>query len=553
VSNGFFSLVLHAHLPFVRHPQRERGFEEDWLFEAITEVYLPLLAALSRLRAEGSQTRLAMSISPTLCEMLSDQLLQTRYARHLDNLLALAEKELARTFHDRPQFFPCAKMNFENLRAAKELWEDVYARDLLRAFRNLQDVGALEIMTCAATHALLPLVSTVEARRAQVQIAVANYRKHFGRAPRGIWLPECAYAEGLETLLAEVEIEYFIADSHAILLGEPRPRYGAHAPVRCPNGVAAFARDMETSEQVWSSMVGYPGDAAYREFYRDLGWDAPLEYLLPHLQGDARRRPLGLKYHRVTGRDVALADKMPYDPEVAAARARTHASHFVEERIKQAARLREGLGGRAPIVVAPYDAELFGHWWFEGVQFIECVLRLLHTRRAEIASVTPGDYIDGLNVLDANAALQTQRLSASSWGEEGYYKVWLSPANAWLYPHQHAAEARMTRLANRFAADATTSHPSSDLHLRALKQCARELVLAQSSDWAFQIYQSTAADYAARRFRSHIARFDALARQLERDEIDETLLAEIEGRDNIFAEIDYQYFRSAREAARFGR
>jgi 1,4-alpha-glucan branching enzyme len=546
VPKGFFSLVLHAHLPFVRHPERKHFFEEDWLFEAITEVYLPLLDALARLRAEGCEPRLAMSVSPTLCEMLSDELLRARYTRHLDNLLALAEKEFARTFRERPQLFPAARLNFESLRAARRLWEEVYARDLVRAFRELQDAGVLEIMTCAATHALLPLVSTTEARRAQIGIAASNYLKHFGRAPRGIWLPECAYAAGLETLLAEAGIEYFIADAHALLHGEPRPRYGAHLPVRCANGVAAFPRDTESSQQVWSSIVGYPGDPAYREFYRDLGWDAPLEYLLPHLNDDARRRPLGLKYHRVTGRDVSLADKMPYEPEAAAARARTHASHFVAERIKQIERLGDALGNRAPLVVAPYDAELFGHWWFEGVRFLECVLRLLHERRAEIAAVTPGDYLDSL---DDDQPLQTLRLSDSSWGEEGYYKVWLSPANSWLYPHQHAAEARMTRLVERFAADAT-GQPDDDLIARALKQCARELVLAQASDWAFQMYQGTVADYAARRFRSHVARFAALADALERGEIDATLLSEIEARDNLFTEIDAKYFRRAREAGR---
>jgi 1,4-alpha-glucan branching enzyme len=580
VPKGFFSLVLHAHLPFVRHPEHEGCFEEDWLFEAITEVYLPLLDALARLRDEGIKARLALSISPPLCEMLSDELLRARYARRLDDLLALAERELARTFRDAPQFFPAAKLNFENLRAAKKLWDETHRRDLVRAFRELQDAGALEIMTCAATHALLPLVSTDEARRAQVSIAVANYREHFGRAPRGIWLPECAYAAGLEKILADAGLEYFVVDAHAVLHGEPRPRYGVHAPVRCTNGVAAFARDLETSEQVWSSKIGYPGDPAYREFYRDLGWDAPLEDLPTRLRDDVRRRPLGLKYHRVTGLDVPLSEKLPYDPRAAAARAREHARHFVEERIKQVARLSVALGGRAPLVVSPYDAELFGHWWFEGVQFIECVLRLLDERREEVSTVAPGDY------LDTAAPLQTQQLSASSWGEDGYYKVWLSPQNAWMYPHQHAAEARMTALADRFATDrahnsttneanikvargANVEHASANINrvgatikhagarasrehesdptallARALAQCARELLLAQASDWAFQIYQGTTADYAARRFRSHVARFHTLADQIERGEIDRRQLEDLESRDNIFARLDHEIFRS---------
>ncbi len=529
---GFFSLILHAHLPYVRHPEHPEFLEEDWLYEAITEVYLPLIFVFSNLHESGAAPRLAMNVSPPLCEMLSDPLLQERYTRHLENLLALARKEVVRTEREAPQFLAAARMYNQNLSAAWRLWNDRYGRNLVRAFRELQDAGVLEIITCGATHGFLPLLSTPEARRAQIAVAVANYEKHFGRRPRGIWLPECAYEPGLETLLADFRLEYFIADTHAILYGDPRPRYGVFAPVRCPNGVAVFARDLETSQQVWSSVVGYPGHADYREFYRDIGWDAPLEYLLPHLHAGGERRHLGLKYHRITGRDVAQEDKEPYDPDAARQRVARDASHFIDERIKQAARLRETFGDRLPLIVSPYDAELYGHWWYEGPQFIDFVFRQLHWREEAIKAVTPGD------VLDFNTPLQTQQPSASSWGEEGYYKVWLNEANAWMYPHQHAAEERMTALANRYPeSDATTR--------RALNQAARELLLAESSDWAFQIYQGTTVEYATRRFRSHIRRFDAIASDIERGSIDEERLAEIEWRDNIFAEIDYRTYRSS--------
>jgi 1,4-alpha-glucan branching enzyme len=532
VPHGFFSLILHAHLPFVRHPEHAEFLEEDWLYEAITEVYLPLLQVLSALHAAGDRPRLALNLSPTLCEMLADPLLQTRYTRHLENLRALAEKEISRTRRDAPQFLPAARMYRRSLSTAGQLWNEVYNQDLVRGFRGLQDAGVCEIMTCAATHGFLPLISNTESRRAQIQIAVANYQKHFGRRPRGIWLPECAYAEGIETLLAEADLEYFIADTHAILYGEPRPRYGVYAPVKCSNGVAVFARDLSTSQQVWSSIIGYPGDENYREFYRDIGWDAPLEYLLPHLHADGRRRHLGLKYHRVTGRDVSLADKQPYNPRVARQRSAVHAAHFVDERIKQCVGQRSLLDERMPLISSPYDAELFGHWWFEGVQFLKHVFRELARRRDEITSLSPADY------LDAQPHLQTQRLSPSSWGAEGYYKVWLNDTNAWLYPQQHAAEARLTALANHFNA------PPDELIGRALNQAARELLLAQSSDWAFQIAHVTTVEYATRRFHSHIARFNTLADNLERGEIDAAHLTEIESCDNLFSELDYRAYRS---------
>ncbi|HEX6125066.1 MAG TPA: 1,4-alpha-glucan branching protein domain-containing protein [Pyrinomonadaceae bacterium] len=546
---GYFSLILHAHLPFVRHPEYPEFLEEDWLFEAITEVYLPLIFIFQTLHEAGTKPRLAMNVSPPLCEMLSDELLQSRYTRHLENLLELAEKEVHRTHSEAAEFYEVATMYASSLRASLGLWNDRYKRNLVNAFRELQDEGVLEIITCGATHGFLPLISTDQARRAQIDVAVTNYKKHFGRQPRGIWLPECAYEPGIETLLNAAGIEYFISDTHAILYGDPRPRYGVHAPVRCPNGTAVFARDVETSQQVWSAEVGYPGSDVYREFYRDIGWDLPLDYLRPHLHEDGNRRHLGLKYHRITGRNVPQQQKSPYVPALAREKAAENASHFIGERIKQAHVLRTTFDGRPPLVVSPYDAELFGHWWYEGPQFIDFFFRKLHYDQSEIAAVTPGDF------LDSGISIQRQQPTASSWGENGYYKVWLNERNSWIYPYQHDTERRMTELVNRFGVPSPGSQlpipdmaPSGTsalgLETRILTQLTRELLLAESSDWAFQIYQGTTVEYSSRRFQSHIHRFDLLAKMLETGKVDEELLAEIERRDNIFPEIDYSVYSS---------
>lgn len=531
---GYFSLILHAHLPFVRHPEYPEFLEEDWLFEAITEVYLPLIFIFQNLHEAGTRPRLAMNVSPPLCEMLADPLLEKRYTSHLENLLELAKKELTRAEAEALEFVDAARMYVENLSASLDLWNDRYGRNLINAFRELQNEGVLEIITCCATHGFLPLVSTVESRRAQVRVAVANYEKHFHRKPRGIWLAECAYEPGVEDLLKEAGIEYFVSDTHAILYGDPRPRYGVHAPVVCPNGVAVFARDVETSQQVWSAEIGYPGNDLYREFYRDIGYDAPLDYLKPHLHADGMRRHLGLKYHRITGKNVPQLKKMPYIPSLAREKAAENAMHFIGERIRQARKLKEMFSGVTPLVVSPYDAELYGHWWFEGPQFIDFFFRKLHFDQSEIEPITPGDF------LDSDRPIQIQQPTASSWGEAGYYKVWLNEGNSWMYPYQHDAERRMTEYANKWSADA------SELAVRILNQMARELLLAQSSDWAFQIYQGTTVEYSSRRFRSHIHRFDLLAEMLDavsqvtQHQLD--LLAEIESRDNIFPELDFRVF-----------
>src|SRR6267154_829063 len=278
--HGYFILVLHAHLPFVRHPEHEKFLEENWLFEAITETYIPLLQVLNGWQRDGMATRLTLTVTPTLCAMLQDPLLQARYARHLDERIELAEKEIHRT-HWEKRFQELAVFYHERFREIRQFFE-ACNRDLAGAFRALQDSGHLEIITSAATHALLPLLANhPPSVRAQIFVARDHYIACFGREPRGIWLPECAYVEGLEAILHEAGLKWFITDTHGLLHARPRPRYGMFAPILTPNGVAVFGRDLDSAKQVWSRQEGYPGDPRYRDFYRDIGFDLDFDYVRP--------------------------------------------------------------------------------------------------------------------------------------------------------------------------------------------------------------------------------------------------------------------------------
>ncbi|MEW6733084.1 MAG: 1,4-alpha-glucan branching protein domain-containing protein [Acidobacteriota bacterium] len=525
MEEGYLALILHAHLPFVRHPEYPEYLEEDWLYEAITETYIPLLFVFERLLVDGIRFRITMTITPTLAEMLVDPLLQERYSKHIDKLVRLAENELERT--ENTPFAETARLHYDHFQAAQQIFEYKYERNILKGFRALQDAGVLEIITCGATHGFLPLMSTREARRAQIEQGCRNYAKHFGRWPQGIWLPECAYEPGIDELLAAVGLKYFIVDSHSLIFGEPRPRYGIFAPVVTPSGVAAFARDVETSEQVWSADTGYPGHPNYREFYRDIGWDANEEYIKPYLHADGMRRNLGIKYFRVTGK-VELHEKQPYVPEWATEIAAEQAGHFLFSRQGQL-RYLHGLIGRKPMVVSPYDAELFGHWWFEGPQFLNFFIRKAYYDQNEMTLITPSEY---LNIYSDN---QPQTPAVSSWGAEGYYRVWINSSTDWMYPHQHIAETRMTELAHLFP-------DAQGLLQRALNQAARELLLAQSSDWAFIITTATMVPYAIKRFKDHIYRFTRLYDEIKANKIDEEWLLDIESKDTIFQEIDYRIY-----------
>ncbi|MCB9728749.1 MAG: DUF1957 domain-containing protein [Deltaproteobacteria bacterium] len=525
MSTGCLSLVLHAHLPFVRHPEHPSFLEEDWLFEGLTETYVPLVRMLDRLEADGVPSPLTLSVSPPLCEMLADPLLRERYAERLDALIRLADEE-AEARRGTPTQDAADHVAWL-MRDTRQVWQECYGRDLLAALAHHQDTGRLELITVAGTHGFLPLMATDEARRAQIEVACANFAKHFGRRPEGIWLPECAFAPGLDRLLADAGLSYFFTETHGVTYARPRPRFGHYRHVLTEHGVAAFARDPECSRQVWSADEGYPGDPLYREFYRDVGWEASAERVAPIFMGGPRRG-VGLKLHRVTGR-VSLDQKEAWVPAWAFERAAEHAGHFLRSRQEQVARIADAMGA-APHLLAPFDAELFGHWWYEGVAFLEALFRQAATQD-EVALTTPRGW------LAREPVAQVVTPCASSWGDGGSYEVWLNGGNAWMYEHLHRAEERMVELANR------TETPTA-LERRAMCQAARELLLAQASDWAFIVTMATVVPYAVRRTRTHLARLDRIHRDVLAGTIDEAWLSEVEAADSAFQEVDPRLWRS---------
>ena len=521
---GYLALVLHAHLPFVRHPEHEKFLEESWLFEAITETYLPLLRVMDGWLYDGMDTRLTLTLSPTLCSMLMDPLLQDRYVRHLNGLIELAEKEIHRTHWDKT-CHSLALTYHERFIALRDAFF-AQGRNLVGAFRRLQDLGRLEIITCAATHALLPLLGDhAPSVRAQILTARDHYRTCFGCDPRGIWLPECAYVERVENVLQEANIRWFIIDTHGVIHARPRPLYGVYAPIFTPNGIAAFGRDLDSANQVWSKNEGYPGDFRYRDFYRDIGFDLDFDYVKPYLPSADHRGFTGMKYYRITG---GPAEKEVYDRNAALHAAAEHAGHFLNARVGQIEHLC-GIMDCPPLVLSPYDAELFGHWWYEGIEFLDYFIRKAYYDQKTFTLITPEDY------LRQHPTQQVAAPSASSWGEEGYWRVWLNETNEWIYPHLHVNQERMTGLVEKFP-------HAAGLTERALKQAARELLLAQASDWPFILRTGTSPDYARQRVTDHLLRFVALHEQLTTTQIDEAWLQRVEGMDNIFPDLDYRYW-----------
>jgi 1,4-alpha-glucan branching enzyme len=560
---GYLAFTLHAHLPYVvNHGTWPHGME--WLHEAAAETYLPLLRMLGNLERDGIPANFNISLSPILLEQLAHPFFIAEFPKYLTRKIVAAREDeayfiqsgdahLAETARFWGRFFSSALDEFNAL-----------GGNIVNGFRHFNDAGLIEIVSCAATHGYLPLLGTDESVRAQVRTAVATHVRHLGKAPRGIWTPECGYRPagfwdypvlpvgetepmpgferiGIEQALSESGLDYFIVDSHLIeecyripspygapnsrLPRDPKQEQATHQPQRSlyqtyyvdgpydqRYAATVFPRDPSTGLQVWSGDTGYPGDANYLDFHK-------------------KRFPGGHRYWQVTGPRVDMAEKLIYWPHQAEERVKEHASHFVHL-VHQT--LESGFNAAIPpVLCAPFDAELFGHWWFEGPMWLEAVCRNLHQFNSGIATIACSQY------LDRHPRAGFIAMQEGSWGAEGNHQVWMNPDTSWTYSHIYPAELDVRDICTK------GKWCDSALGRRIVQQLCRELLLLESSDWQFLITTGAARDYAESRFLTHNDQFLELKtiwQAFERDgRINEHMtarLAAIEQRDSIFLDLD---------------
>lgn len=556
---GAFTFVLHSHLPYARLAGRWPHGEE-WIHEAASETYIPLLNTLYDLKEEGTPYRLTLGLTPILAEQLADADVLDHFDQYLDDRIAAANNDII--------YFQSENTQDDHLRALAVWYHDWYSaikksfntrfkRDIIGAFAQLQEAGFIEIITSAATHAYLPLLGRDSAINGQIKTGIASYKRLFKRRPTGMWLPECAYRpayltadgtlrQGLETFLAQNGITVFFSETHTITGGQPvgvaggdvigpygvikrryvippsttlpqrdsttfRPYYVSETSASSGqqhSGVAVIGRNNNTGQQVWSADWGYPGDFDYREFHKKAGTS-------------------GLQYWRVTGAKIELAYKDYYHPDWAAYKVEQHAEHFAHL-VGDLLRDYYQQTGQTGIIAANYDTELFGHWWFEGVSWIGKVLRHLAIN-PDVVLTTASDYIR------ENPPSEILSLPEGSWGAGGTHFTWDNGETHWMWQPIHEAEARMERLANQFKAPPTSTRD-------VLNQAARELLLLQSSDWSFLVTTGQAREYAIQRFNQHIDRFNRLANSLESGLPALALAEEYWELDKVFPDIDYLWF-----------
>ena len=533
--------MLHSHLPYYRKAGMW-PFGEESFYECMAETYIPLLNCVSDLYDEGILAKLTVGITPVLAEQMADPHLNTGFEKFMEaRIQAAKEDELRyspRGESPSPDLLHLAKFYLHWFQQILKDYRKRWNRDIIAGYRKFQDLEAIEITTSAATHGFLPLFETDSSIRCQLKTAVDSYQRHFGRAPRGIWLPECAYRPesgdraGLEKWLHEFGFKYFFTESFVIKGGQTvqlRRDFGPYGSIqyipvaaRPETGldtfeayylkdypVAVMGRHEEAGFQVWSAEHGYPGDGNYREFHKK----------------DDRS---GLHYWRLTSKTTDLGLKELYSPEAAATRMRENSDHYVGV-VQQILTDHLKSTGKPGLVMVSFDSELFGHWWFEGISWIKEVIRKLRNYTA-VTVETASEY------LQANQPQRAIALPESSWGSGGHWQVWLNNETEWMWPIIHEAEKTMEQLALKC--------PDEDGTLtgQALRQASRELLLLESSDWPFLVTTGQAKQYAIERFKTHHERFRELVDMILSGSIVEDRLRAIEDIDNCFPEVCHRSF-----------
>lgn len=556
---GSFSFIFHSHLPYVR----KAGvwpFGEEWLHEALSETYIPLLDVFYNLIEEGEKPKATIGITPVLAEQLNDPYLSERFQKYMEIKIEECEEDIKRNASN-PKLRDLAIFYKGFFNEIISSYIDRYNYDVIGAFRKLQDEGFIEIITCAATHGYLPLLGRDSAINAQIKVGVESYKRLFGREPKGIWLPECAYRHGyewispvegeyaqkgfrpgIEKFLIENKIKYFIVDTHTIEGGktmgvyalrfpvlqklyqqsvreykeikvdEPKTTFSPYLLKHNDDFIAIVGRNEKAGLQVWSGEWGYPGDGWYREFHK-------------------KDSISGLQYWRVTGSDVDLGSKALYEPNMVMTRVEENSDHFVHM-VYSLLKDYKKQTGKNGIVAAPYDSELFGHWWFEGPKWIKQILKTIG-KIEELDMTTISDYLEKF------IPEITIRIPESSWGEGGHHWVWLNQDTYWIWPHIYESEKKMEDLAKKYR------KTDDDFIKRVLNQAARELLLLESSDWPFLITTWQARDYASNRFSEHLDSFRNLVDAVEQGRKDKEFrkyLETIEEKDKIFPNIDFTIY-----------
>jgi 1,4-alpha-glucan branching enzyme len=516
-----FSIVLDAHLPFVQHSSQAYSPEEQCFFESLSETYLPLLQVFDRLDGDHVPFRMAISLSPTLCHMLSDNHLISRYLEYTNKQIEFGARELEQC-SGNPRLRELVKYFYDQALDKRVLFTGRYEKNILKVFDYYQRKGRVELLGTAATHAFLPFFTSYpEAIQAQFEVATVAYRRNFAKYPQGFWLPEMGWAPELDVWLRSYNFAYTLVDTHALVFAHPFAEKGSFYPAKTPSGIFILGKDFYAAEDLGALVQ----DPVYRDNRRDAGYELSPDRIEPFLAARGGRTGTGYKYWASEGEF--------YDPFLASEKAKEHARSFFRARVarlKSAGELME----ETPCCFCAMKADFFGSQWYEGHQFLEALFREAG-KTGEIQFMMPAEYLYRQDPAD----FQTLVPEFSSWGVNGYAETWLDASNDWMYRHTMQAMERMIEIAERFP-------NNSGLKERVLNQAVREILLVMSSDWPGILYKQEFTEYAHQQVESFLRNFTTIYEALGSSYISTEWLTNLERKDGIFPHINYRVFRRKR-------
>lgn len=520
---GYLCLVLCAHVPYVKRHKDKADSQEYWLFETLLESYLPLLNLFERLRQESVPFRVGLALSASLLEQLDDEALQQRFLAYVDNRIMLARRECER-HANAPALLSLAEMYLSRFSVSRSQYVEKYKCDIGSAFRSLAASGHLELMATAATYAFLPLLYPREtAPLPQIMWGIEAFRRRFNLEPTGFWLPECGYRPQLDEILVTQGVKYTIVDTLSTVGARPRPKYASSYPVRSHAGLTFLTNDLEAKLDVWSNEFGYFSSPEYRDYYCDLSQECPDLDLGDLISDSNHRANTGMKYYRIT---APTDHKQHYNQREANRIVWRHAVSFVENRTKQIEWLAERMD-RPPVIVLSLNAEFLGHFWFEGILWLEYVLRQVAADGQQVCLELPQTVTTKLS------NVQIAEPNAGSWNDGGFAARHVNTANDWFFKHLSLAAQRMDKLAN-------LGHQNDPLRQRLINQAMRELLVAQSCDWPILLSAGQHVKDATKNVRSRLVAFHRLFDNFRESQVDVNIVSMYESRCSIFADIDYR-------------
>lgn len=516
--------VLTCHQGYIRHVADEEKYaaENDLLFSSISGCYLPLLRMLRRLAADGVPCRLSLVISPVVCSLLGDPVVQQQYIEWLDRHIALGKQEYDRCGTDESLLADALLGRYQ---ADRRDFVETYGQNLLREFARLAKQGVVELLATAGTYAFLPhYADMTEILNAQVETGLYAHRHFFGSRPDGFWLPYMGYAPGVEKVLRAYGFSYTFVDTHALLFGESQASDGIFSPVRCPNFLTLLARDTTTPDDLIGA-AGFARNGCYRDVNRDIGYELDSSMLGPFMPAGTARHATGFRYRARSG---AL-----YDAAQAQTQVRADAELFVARKTAKLLEAERLLGGRDVSLVCVLPLDEICPVWEEGIDFLEAAVR---TAVAEVSGLR---VCGGSQVLEKPASLQKLRPFPSAATGAGYGEDLLDSTNGWMLRYTRKMCERMVDLAGRFPAE-------TGLKARLLNLAARELMIAQGAEWAKMLHDGQNPDYVREHFTASIRAFITVFDSLGSNTVSTGWLTQLEREHTLFSWMNYRIFSRKR-------